>query len=834
VTAALLPHHLAMLRASAISDEVIAARRYDSIGRDSMHDSKEGSRARLRRLKIPRHSRDADTRYPGLLIPLYAPTGEIASCQYRPDSPGTDPKTKKPVKYASPGGRGSVLDVHPFNSADRPDEHRPPRIADTTIPLWITEGTKKADALASRGLCVVALSGVFNWRSPLGTLGDWEDVPLKNRQVGVIFDADARTNASVARAMARLGAWLKSKGAASVIYVMPPPELNGAPTKGVDDYLAAGGTLDALFAAALSSAPTVPIGDQFTDARMAETVAEDVLDGRYLWTAGMGWMAWHGTRWRPTDDKEITEVVRVYVLERHAHAAAALAKGELDAAVVAGWHKRLSAAAITAVVRLAAGEVRRDAADFDADPDVLNTPNGIVDTRTGEVAEHDPDRLITKITSGSYRPGFTHPDWEQALAALPDQTTRDWLQARIGQGATGHRSPDGVNVILQGGGENGKGAIGTDGVVPALGDYASVASHKLIAGDARDHSEEQASLRGRRLLIAEELTEGRALNVTAIKRISDVASITARHVYGRNMTFDATHTLLATTNYMPVVNEVDHGTWRRLALLIFPYTFRKPHEQLLRDTDRRGDPDLKRRIEHNVSGQHDAIVTWAVEGAMRWHRDGAAALAPSPWVDAATDMWRRTADRILGWWHAHLVADRSACIPATDMLDAFNAWLADNGHNRWSRESFAPRFATHTETTRHGVESRREQRPEGVSRWAPAAYALPAKPLPDKVWVWRGVRFRTAADDAVGGHGGPGNTGADRGARVSDNFLHEGLPRKVSEDSGTSGTNINLTPPTNINLRPPTNINRTVPAACIAHRPDEMCSGCSPLLKGRS
>jgi putative DNA primase/helicase len=54
---------------------------------------------------------------------------------------------------------------------------------------------------------------------------------------------------------------------------------------------------------------------------------------------------------------------------------------------------------------------------------------------------------------------------------------------------------------------------------------------------------------------------------------------------------------MTTTNYIPVVTETDWGTWRRLALVKFPYTFRKPHEELKSETDRRGDPTLKRRIQ---------------------------------------------------------------------------------------------------------------------------------------------------------------------------------------------------------------------------------------------
>ena len=39
-----------------------------------------------------------------------------------------------------------------------------PMLGDPSVDLWITEGTKKADAGASRGLCIIALLGVWNWR----------------------------------------------------------------------------------------------------------------------------------------------------------------------------------------------------------------------------------------------------------------------------------------------------------------------------------------------------------------------------------------------------------------------------------------------------------------------------------------------------------------------------------------------------------------------------------------------------------------------------------------------------------------------------------------------
>jgi Domain of unknown function (DUF3854) len=242
----LLGFHLHQLHQSAISDDVIRGRGYQSVGRPTAGDS--SPRDTLKRLQIPGWARSDDARYPGLLIPLYRPTGELAAWQYRPDVPPKDPKTGKVRKYAAQAGRPSVLDVHPFSRS---------QIIDPAVPLWITEGIKKGDSLRSQGQCTIALAGVFSWRSALATLGDWEDVLLRGRQVIVCFDSDIITNVQVRHAATRLGAWLKSKGARPV-YIYPP-EVDGEQHKGVDDFFAAGGDLGLLWDTASDSLPPAAV-----------------------------------------------------------------------------------------------------------------------------------------------------------------------------------------------------------------------------------------------------------------------------------------------------------------------------------------------------------------------------------------------------------------------------------------------------------------------------------------------------------------------------------------------------------------------------------------------
>jgi hypothetical protein len=239
-----MPHHREQLHASAITDEVIDRRGYGSVMRPTAGNSEP--RALLKRLRFPRWARDEDTRYPGLLFPLFSPLGERAGWQYRPDSPPRDPETGKARRYAYPVGQPPIADVHPLSHD---------AIIDPTVPLWVCEGIKKGDALRSLGQCAVALGGVYNWRSRFGTLGDWENILLRGRDVRVCYDADILTNPMVRQAAERLRAWLKSRGAKPLLIY--PPELDGEQHKGVDDFLAAGGDLDLLMDTALGPLPPV-------------------------------------------------------------------------------------------------------------------------------------------------------------------------------------------------------------------------------------------------------------------------------------------------------------------------------------------------------------------------------------------------------------------------------------------------------------------------------------------------------------------------------------------------------------------------------------------------
>ncbi len=211
----LLQRHLDHLQASGLTREVIQERGYESVL----------GKKRLNELGFSR----TQQRVPGLLIPLYPPDGSPPVYQYRPDHPRLN-TNEKPIKYETPSKGRIRLDIPP---------RCVPLLGDPSVDLYITEGAKKADALASHGLCTVNLSGVwgFKGKNDLGgvtILADMDYLALNQRNVVIAYDSDVSTKSQVKQAMERLAEHLQRKGAIVSSVYLPQ---QGTEKVGVDDFL---------------------------------------------------------------------------------------------------------------------------------------------------------------------------------------------------------------------------------------------------------------------------------------------------------------------------------------------------------------------------------------------------------------------------------------------------------------------------------------------------------------------------------------------------------------------------------------------------------------------
>ena len=427
----------------------------------------------------------------------------------------------------------------------------------------------------------------------------------------------------------------------------------------------------------------------------------DKFGKRLIVVAGQ-WYAWTGMRWE-RDEGEVYRCACMLSKIIIAEAEAWLAKptnseeeAKLNKAVADAlrkWAKKSEMkSTIDAAVGLAKKMLAVDEDQIDSNPWLLNCTNGTVDLRTGELKPHDPADLITKLVPVAYNPAVRSKVWEDVVAQVTleeELTTRPlarFLQRWFGYCATGSTREQ-VFVVHYGNGSNGKSTI-LDTITEVLGDYASTAAPGLLVGGSSDrHPTEIADLFGRRMVTAHETGEGGYLKEDTVKRLTGSDRIKARFMRADFFEFAPTHKLQLLTNYKPIIKGQDYGIWRRV--LLVPYLARfgsaeevaAGHAHFVKDT----------RIAERLKGELQGVLTWIVEGAREWFRDG---LQPPDIVRAASKDYQAEQDRIRQFIEECCEIGDGFEVPLTDgmgggLYDAYRVWCGESGFHALSKIRFS-------------------------------------------------------------------------------------------------------------------------------------------------
>jgi len=280
-------------------------------------------------------------------------------------------------------------------------------------------------------------------------------------------------------------------------------------------------------------------------------------------------------------------------------------------------------------------------ADLDADPWLLNCPNGTLDLRTGKLREHRREDLLTKLCPTPFDPSAGCHEWEIATRAILDGNPEMIAYAKrlCGHALTGDVREQ-ILPIPWGDGSNGK-SLWFDTLLAVWGpDYAGVAPSELLMlrrGDT--HPTTLAGLFGKRLVVASESGEGCRLNEALVKTLTGGEAITARRMREDYWTFPPTHKLFFVTNHRPEVRGSDHGIWRRLKLIPFVVKFWDP------DKSEKGEPHLKadKTLKEKLLVEATGILAWCVRGCLDWQASG---LQEPKGVTLATEDFRGESDLI--------------------------------------------------------------------------------------------------------------------------------------------------------------------------------------------
>jgi putative DNA primase/helicase len=300
---------------------------------------------------------------------------------------------------------------------------------------------------------------------------------------------------------------------------------------------------------------------------------------------------------------------------------------------------------------------------LDADPDVLNTPAGLVDLRTGNVRPTKLSDLATKITAvAPDPPGTPCPTF---MAFLNEFTSGDselasYLQVVSGYALTGHMREHAL-FFFQGPGGSGKSTF-VNTLHDLMGSYSTtVMVEALMASPTDSHSTDIASLRGARLVVASETESHRGWKEARIKQLTGGDPISARFMRGDPFEFRFIGKLMVTGNQKPSFQRVDRSISRRLHLI--PFSVEIPEER------------FDKQLPEKLKAEWPAILRWAIEGAKRWYVEG---LKRSQAVHEASRDYLEEEDTLGRWLEEACCLDPNGRERSHVLFQAWSKWAERN------------------------------------------------------------------------------------------------------------------------------------------------------------
>jgi putative DNA primase/helicase len=382
-----------------------------------------------------------------------------------------------------------------------------------------------------------------------------------------------------------------------------------------------------------------------TDDQIADIFAEQYRNHlRYVAQWGK-WYEWRGGCWREEKTLRAFDLIRK----------TAKAQGVEHA----------SMAKMVASVHTLARADRRLAAtieQWDANPMLLNTPDGVVDLTTGDLRPHRASDHMTMITAVG--PSGASPKW---LAFLHRITGGDldliaYLQRVAGYCLTGDTGEQAM-FFGYGVGANGKGVfLHTIGHV--LGNYCKTAAIETFTESKSDkHPQELARLHSARLVVATETEKGRNWAESRIKLLTGGDVVTAHFMRQNDFEYIPKFKLFFSGNHKPGLRSVGEAMRRRVNMIPFAVVIPKAER----------DPHFGEKLKDEWPG----ILQWAIDGCLNWQETGG--LAPPPAVTAATEEYFTAQDSFSLWVEDRCKRDVNAWTRTTELFASWKNWAERAG-----------------------------------------------------------------------------------------------------------------------------------------------------------
>lgn len=387
-----------------------------------------------------------------------------------------------------------------------------------------------------------------------------------------------------------------------------------------------------------------------------------------------------GKSWNDDDNHTEMKLIASMVV-RKIYSEAEMYDAEADRVKIATFAMKSEAAdRIKAMISLlpAQPELIARLNEWDADPWLLNVANGTLDLRTGELRNHRAKDYLTTILPTEYHPDAECPLWHKFLdrATGENEELKDYLQRASGYCLTGDTSEQ-IFFFVYGLGNNGK-SVFTGTLRKLLGAYATRVSTDLFMvkdKSSNGHKEGLANLRGKRLVIASELEDGKQLATSLIKDLTGGESIRADRKYHHEIEFQPLCKPWLVGNHEPVIKDTTLSIWRRVKKI--PFTVTIP------------DDEIDRKLADKLEPEYPGILAWMVRGCQDWQKYG---LDEPEVVKLTTAIYRAEQDILKDFLDECCVLQKSGVETLADLYKEYKAWCDANDQTPLGKRNFTGRL----------------------------------------------------------------------------------------------------------------------------------------------
>lgn len=366
------------------------------------------------------------------------------------------------------------------------------------------------------------------------------------------------------------------------------------------------------------------------------------------------WLVWDGRSWRKDETR------------RSLHAAAHLVRDIAATSADDDFRKACQRLEKRAAVRGALDLAGADpllavpAEAFDAQPNLVQFLNGVVDLSTGQFRPSRRDDLLTQRVPHDYDPFALCPRWERFLLEVcaEREDLAGFLRRFCGYALTKEIREHAL-VLAVGKGRNGK-SVFVETLLYVLGkELADVAAPALLMQSKYDrHPTEILDLRNKRLVVASEVPKQGAFSEERVKWMTGGDRLKGRGMRQDFVEFDPTHKFILCANHMPTVRDPTDGFWRRVRVVPFDVSFKGREDRALPQTLRR---------------EAKGILAWLVRASLEWAANG---LGEPVVVQDATASYRSKEDT-LGRFLAQFAPTEELAL--SQIFGAYRAWAEQNG-----------------------------------------------------------------------------------------------------------------------------------------------------------